>query len=202
LFDRSGSDRDRRGALGCAVSFRHNSGGRSARRAGARLRGGCSRPQPRSHAVPWIEFFCTVRCPFWGYRGTVRDEGAFVIFANNISRFNNEPITARSTNCLCRSTRRVRKTSRRRDRQTNVSQIMQLLWPGSPICHRPRHRAARGRACVALRTIQQILRICTYPVTATIDRIGHPSNCAVQETNWESRRGATKEQADAPPELP
>ena len=183
MFDRSGSDRDRRGALGCAVSFRHNSGGRSARRAGARLRGGCSRPQPRSRAVPWIEFFFTVRCPFSGYRGTVRDGSAFVIFTSNISRFNNEPITARSTNCLCRSTRRVRQTSLHRDHQTNVSQITPIMWSGSPICRRLRQSIARGPARVALHKIQQILRIGTYPVMANIGRVGYLSNYAVQQPN-------------------
>jgi hypothetical protein len=110
--------------------------GRSARRADARrLRGGCCRPQPRSHAGPWIEFFSTVRCPFWAYTGTVRDGSAFVIFANDISRFDNEPITGRSTNCFCRSTRCVRQTLLRRDHHAIVSQLTQILWSGSLICH-------------------------------------------------------------------
>jgi hypothetical protein len=58
----------------------------------------------------------------------------FVIFTNDISRFDNEPITAQSANGLRRSTRRVRQTPLRRDRNVIVSQLTQILWSGSPIC--------------------------------------------------------------------
>ena len=40
------------------------------------------RPQPRSHAGPWIHFSITFRQPVSGSPGTVRNENAFVIFGN------------------------------------------------------------------------------------------------------------------------
>jgi hypothetical protein len=81
---------------------------------GARLRGGCRRRSPAHTRVRGLIFvYCAL--PVLGYRRTVRDGSAFVIFTNDISRFDNEPITARSINCLCRSTRCVRQTSLHRD---------------------------------------------------------------------------------------
>jgi hypothetical protein len=105
--------------------------------------------------------------PVWGYRGTVRDGSAFVICTIGISRFDNEPITAGFTNCLCRSTRRVRLTLLRRNRHAIVSQLTQILWPGSPFAAEPQSHAWPALARTELRKIQQILRIGTRRAIAS-----------------------------------
>jgi hypothetical protein len=85
--------------------------------------GGCRRPQPRSHAGPWIKFSLT---PF-GLNGTVRDPISFVIFDTPISRLNNEPITARSRKYPCRSGEHFLCVSSRRNHHAIVTRITQIL---------------------------------------------------------------------------
>jgi len=177
--------------------------GRSARRTGARQRGGCRRPQPRSHAGPWIEFFLHCALPVLGYRGTVRDGSAFVICIIDISRFDNEPITAQSINCLCRSTRRVRLTSLRRDHHEIVSQITPILWPGSPICRICERYGRSTPARTGLHKIQQVSRFCTRRNASIAFHREARSKCSVRQSHWErstrtnarSQIGMTKPQA-------
>ena len=162
--------------------------GRSARRTGARQRGGCRRPQPRSHAGPWIEFFLHCALPVLGYRGTVRDGSAFVICIIDISRFDNEPITAQSINCLCRSTRRVRLTSLRRDHHEIVSQITPILWPGSPICRICERYGRSTPARTGLHKIQQVSRFCTRRNASIAFHREARSKCSVRQSHWERSR--------------
>ncbi len=138
---------------------------------------------PAHTRVRGLSFLYCALPPFGGLRGTVRDGSAFVIFTNDISRYDNEPITAWSTNCRCRSTRRVRPRSTPRDRRTIVSQITLILRPGSPICRLCATAWPATLARTGMYKIQQVSRICTRRKTSIAFRLEPRSKYAVHQSN-------------------
>jgi hypothetical protein len=139
--------------------------------------------------------------PFCGYRGTVRDGSAFVIFTNNISRFDNEPITDESTNCLCRSTRRVRLRSLRGHRQIIVSQLTQLLWSASPFADEMQSLGRPALARTGLHKIQQISRRGTFRATRITSGTSLDRNTQCANTIRDSRGLHTRSRSRSHPDV-